>query len=204
MAEEDKKRTVFGVGFVGEGIYRSRKPNRGDKTKIYLTWFAMMQRCYSENSLKSKPTYFGAEVCSEWHNFQNFGKWFDENYYEIPNCTMCLDKDIINFGNKIYSPENCVFVPQQINKLLTLRQNGRGNLPLGVSLLPNGRYKASCSFDSKTISAGTFENLEDAISSYFTAKENVIKIMAERYKDYIPHNLYKKMLDYNLSIYYSN
>ena len=36
-----------------------------------------------------------------------------------------LDKDILVRGNKLYSPDTCLFVPQEINNLLTV-QNKRG------------------------------------------------------------------------------
>ncbi len=60
MIRKDKfKKTVFGIGYMGEGNNRSRYGTGLPKTKKYLTWFAMMQRCYSKNSLKIKPTYIG-------------------------------------------------------------------------------------------------------------------------------------------------
>ena len=31
------------------------------------------------------------------------GKWISENYYEVPGEKMCLDKDILKKGNKIYT-----------------------------------------------------------------------------------------------------
>lgn len=77
----------------------------------------MLERCYSARYQERKPTYKGCSVCDEWLNYQNFAKWYDDNYYEIKGEIMCLDKDILVKGNKIYSPENCVFVPNYINVL---------------------------------------------------------------------------------------
>lgn len=45
-----------------------------------------------------------------------------------------LDKDILVAGNKIYSPETCLFVPNRINSLL-IRGVKTGPLPLGVSMM---------------------------------------------------------------------
>ena len=45
--------------------------------------------------------YLDVTVCEEWHNFQNFAKWFYENYYEISGEKMRLDKDILIKGNKM-------------------------------------------------------------------------------------------------------
>lgn len=68
----------------------------------------MIKRCYNQKCLLKDNTYRGCSVCDEWLNFQNFGEWYDENYYEVPNEVMDLDKDILHKGNKIYSPDNCV------------------------------------------------------------------------------------------------
>tara|TARA_R110000851_G_C12924038_1_gene550643 strand:- start:3 stop:647 length:645 start_codon:yes stop_codon:yes gene_type:complete len=103
--------SVLGVGFVGCGSYQSRVD--GELTRQYSTWSKMMQRCYSENSLKNKPTYKGCSVCGEWHNFQIFAKWFDENYIDGHE----LDKDIKIDGNKIYSPSACVFTSHKNNSI---------------------------------------------------------------------------------------
>ena len=72
------------------------------------------------------------------------GKWIENNYYEIEGETMCLDKDILCKGNKIYSRDTCVFVPQRINSLFTKCDNARGDNPIGVEDLPSGNYRAYC------------------------------------------------------------
>lgn len=116
-------RNLFNVGYLGEGIYKS-KVNRKN-TPQYNAWQNMLRRCYDESYQEKHPTYIGCEVVEEWHNFQNFAKWYDENYYEIEGQIMDLDKDILVIGNKIYSPETCLFVPQSINKLFTTRGKGK-------------------------------------------------------------------------------
>ena len=105
---------VYGVGFMGEGKH---KPTiNGKNTKPYKTWCGMLERCYSDKYQAKYPTYIGCSVDPIWHNFQNFTKWFDKNYIE----GYYLDKDIKVEGNKIYSPENCLFVSAKENAIKAL------------------------------------------------------------------------------------
>jgi len=95
---------VFGVGFVGVGDHTACVNKKA--TKKYAVWQSMIGRCYDASYQEKAPTYIGCSVCLEWHNFQNFAKWFDENYIDDYQ----LDKDIKVKGNKIYSPATCLFV----------------------------------------------------------------------------------------------
>jgi predicted transport protein len=100
-------RSVFGIGYFGVGLAKS-----SIKSKLitpYITWLNMMKRCYDKEYQKKKqPTYIGCIVCDEWHNFNTFNTWFNENYID----GFAIDKDIIIKNNKIYSPETCCFVPK--------------------------------------------------------------------------------------------
>lgn len=102
-------RSVYGVGYIGDGLFSSC--NKGKTPKSYECWVNMYTRCYSEIYQKEFPTYKGCTVAEEWHNFQNFAKWFEENYIEGYQ----LDKDIKVEGNKIYGPDTCMFVSNQEN-----------------------------------------------------------------------------------------
>lgn len=65
-----------------------------------------------------------------------------------------LDKDILVKGNKIYSPETCCFVPQEINNLFTKRKSCRGTLPIGVKYIKeNKKFSASFSRNKKNYSS---------------------------------------------------
>ena len=101
--------TIFGKGYFGVGSYKSW--TNGKITKVYKTWNNMLQRCYDEKSLGNNPTYKGCTVVKEWHNFQVFGKWFDNNYIEGYQ----IDKDIKVPGNRVYGPDTCTFVTHMEN-----------------------------------------------------------------------------------------
>lgn len=98
-----------GVGYLGVGTYKAHL--NGIATKHYMVWSNMLERCYDSNCWSRNPTYKGCTVVEEWHNFQNFAKWFEENYIEGYH----LDKDIKVKGNKVYGPDTCMFVSKEDN-----------------------------------------------------------------------------------------
>lgn len=190
-------RSVYNIGYIGVGEYKSSI--NGKLTKTYKTWFKMFERCYSEQYLSKYPTYENKQVCEEWHNFQNFAKWYEENYYEVEGEVVCLDKDILVKGNTIYSPQTCVFVPNKINTLVVTCQGNRGELPIGVSM--NGKKFRSCiNYNRKTTHLGLFDTKEEAFEVYKKAKEELIRATAEQYKSRIPEKLYVALLNYKVEI----
>ena len=97
-----------------------------------------------------------------------------------------LDKDLRYQGNKHYGPDTCLFIPQELNKLLCLRHNARGELPLGVNYttLHGKQYiTAFCSFRAKSKNLGYFATIADAAEAYKTAKLAYIKELAEKETD---------------------
>jgi hypothetical protein len=185
-------RTIFGIGYLGVGEYKATI--KSENTSRYNVWKDIFKRCYSEKNLDKQPSYKGCTVAEEWYNFQNFARWYDQNYYEVDGLKSALDKDILIKGNKIYSPETCVFVPQRINQLFVKNDISRGNLPLGVRV-SGDRFLAVC---KKYL--GTFETIDDAFNKYKVYKENYIKEVAEEYKGKIPVKLYNAMITYEVEI----
>ena len=187
-------KTIYKTGFVGIGEYN-------ESCSQYIIWKSMLHRCYSNKYHKERMTYLNCSVCTEWHNFQNFAKWYDENYYEINNESMCLDKDILMKGNKIYSPNTCVFVPNTINVLFVKSNAIRGLYPIGVSYnKDNKKYRAYCLVNNKQIHLGKFNTQEEAFNTYKTFKEKHIKQVADEYKDLLPQKLYDAMYNYEVEI----
>jgi 7,8-dihydro-6-hydroxymethylpterin-pyrophosphokinase len=54
-------------------------------------------------------------VTPEWWSRRAFTEWMRGQEWQGRQ----LDKDILWPGNKIYAPDKCLFVPQEINNLLT-------------------------------------------------------------------------------------
>ena len=120
---------------------------------------------------------------------------------------MQLDKDILNKGNKIYSPETCVFVPQRINNLFTKSNKIRGGYPIGVNYSQNCnclcvRCSILCEDKKKNKHLGYFSLDEPfkAFSTYKNFKENYIKKVADEYKELIPQKLYEALYKYEVEI----
>ena len=196
---------AYNHGYIGEGKYKSKE--NGKYIRIYTIWNGILQRCYDEKYHERNHTYIGCKASEEFHNFQNFGYWDNENYYEIENEVMCLDKDILVKGNKLYSSETCIYVPEQINKLFTKGDKLRGDLPIGVSYhKASGKFQARCKLyfpetgKSKLKHLGYYETSEQAFEVYKEFKENHIKEVADYYKDKIPTKLYDVMYNYQVEI----
>ena len=198
------ERRFYNVGYLGEGKYKVSE--NGKNTRVYDTWKAMLQRCYSEKEHERHPTYIGCEVYEGWYNFQNFAKWYKDNYYEVGNEKMCLDKDILFKGNKIYSPDTCIFVPETINKLFIKNDKNRGESVIGATLCKNGKYQAQCNIinpetgKSKQEYLGLYDSQEKAFQVYKYHKERNIKQIADYYKIHIPQKLYDAMYNYEVEI----
>ena len=196
--------SVYGVGYIGEGKYKITINNK--KTDAYKVWYGMLQRCYDPYMLNKRPTYIDCYICEEWHNFQNFAKWFYKHYYECNGEKMHLDKDILFKGNKIYSPENCILVPERINTLFIKCDASRGKYPIGVCWdKENNKFRADYSIldknnEKKRIHLGRYNTFEEAFNVYKKFKENYIKDVADKYKKIIPIELYDAMYRYEVEI----
>lgn len=192
------KPSIAGVGYLGS------VDNDGKSftsCKSYYIWNGMIRRCYGKVKSKRDYVYDDCEVCEEWHNYQNFKRWYKENYYEVEGQKMNLDKDILVKGNKIYSPSTCVFAPREINTLFIQSDKIRGLYPVGVYFKKDSnRFKAQYKKHNKVIHLGYYDNPEDAFYAYKNYKEKYIKELAEMYKNVIPQELYEAMIRYEIEI----
>lgn len=182
------KKIHFGVGFIGYGSYIGCVSDLR-----YRTWRSMLERCYGNR--KSKKSYKNCTVDDKWHNFQNFAKWFDENYIN----GFHLDKDILIKGNKVYSEKTCCFVPVKINGCFVLKKLNRGNFPLGMCM-DAGKLKCVINKNGKSINLGRYINEKEAFEVYKKEKESYIKELANEYKGIITDECYSALLNWKIEI----
>ena len=182
----------YGVGYLGEGKYKMFE--NGKLTDKYNIWYGMLKRCYDPKYQEKHTTYKGCKVDDYLLNFQHMAEWINKNYYEIPDERMHLDKDILCKGNKIYSRDKCIFVPEGINKLFTKCDNARGENPIGVSLTSSGNYQVHCrNAYGKSVYLGSYLTKEEAFQVYKQYKEKVIKEVIDSYEGKIPEPFYSKL-----------
>ena len=168
---------------------------KADKKRAYGVWNGIKTRCYNPKD-KYYKNYGGAgvRVCDEWLEFENFYKWYMDNYYTVEGEYMAVDKDILGGDAKLYLPDTCIIVPFRINGLFVHKDNGkmRGLQKVGK------RYQVKVRVDGTNTYCGTYDTVEKASEVYRKCKEAVIRGVIEEYKDKIPSDVYNKLLSFKL------
>ena len=184
-------KSVCDIGYIGEGKYSYQ--SNGEVNTVYDIWKNMLRRCYSDKLRWKYPAYEDCEMCDEWLNLQNFCEWYFENYYDVGDGgRMHIDKDILFKGNRIYSPEKCIFVPQRINMVFTKKnRNTDADLPTGIHRAVNG-YSAM--YNTKSL--GVHKSLDKAIEIYNIEKRIHIKQVVEEYGDRLPFRISSILLNW--------
>ena len=183
--------SLYSIGFIGIGEYSTKNK------KIYRKWASMFDRCCGVNN---NPTYKNTIIHKNWHCLQDFAKWYKENY-KLHMKEWVLDKDILVKSNKVYSPDTCCFVPQEINSLFIKKDINRGLYPIGVYFNKSSKkFIAQISIKKIRKILGTFDTAEEAFQAYKTAKEEHIKEVANKWKELIDSKVYKALINYQVEI----
>lgn len=179
---------IEGVGY-NDADYTVQKYQKTNGKSIriwtcpyYVRWIGMFRRCYSPAALKRNPNYADCSVCEQWLYFSNFKSWMETQDWEGKE----LDKDLLFSNNKVYGPNTCVFVTQDVNKFIIDQERKRGGSPVGVSFeKETGKYKAQCYSVTtrKRKNLGRFTTHEEAFSAYLKYKLEQAHILAEKQSD---------------------
>lgn len=188
--------SVAGRGYFGQGPHRHGAGKNADRE--YRAWKGMFTRCYDDKYQEQKPTYIGCSVDPQWYNFQEFAEWcqwqigFKHNWH--------LDKDILKKGNKIYSPEFCVFVPNEVNCVLNSQKRSRGDYPIGVTFNASGKYRAQWQEGGIQRYSKTVSDYMVAYQIYKQNKERVVKDVAERWKGLVDERVYTALMNFEVNV----
>ena len=189
--------SVYGIGYVGNGPYSATNSKAANQR-----WRDMLRRCYEPNYQSRHPGYIGCSVEASWHNFQNFAQW----YYSvaIDGQNYQLDKDLKIKGNRVYSPETCLLIPQRINVLLVQNKDYRGKYPIGVRACKTAvttPFEARLKMGNGIYhTIGYYASSEKAFYAYKEAKERLVKQVAEKYKHLITNEAYQALLRFTVNI----
>lgn len=118
---------------------------------ISRKWQTMMRKCY-----KGIDTDYS--VIEEWHYFENFRLWALDKYCKGDQ----LDIHI-RTSDKVYSPDTCCFINQELHNLLPIKSKGK--YPLGVSKIGK-QYFATIRLDKQNTKLGVFDTVKEASAEY--------------------------------------
>ena len=190
--------SVCGVGIVG-----TKYPSTFNDVKIkeYMLWQNMLERCYSDTYKKKNPTYIDCEVSNNFLYYEYFYEWCNKRIgFGVEGFE--LDKDLLIKGNKVYSEFTCIFLPKEINSVLTKSASTRGKHPIGVYWSKTNKAFVARVNKSKggSVWLGSFNTELEAFKAYKQAKETFIKELANKWKGKIDDRAYKALVDYEVDI----
>ena len=192
------KPSYYGVGILGDK-YGCQVD--GKIIKEHLIWNLMLSRCYSKDRLKN-VNYNDCFVSENFKYYPYFYEWcnkqvgFNSEGFE-------LDKDLLFKGNREYGEDTCVFIPREVNVMLTKSDKTRGDLPIGVHFDKHkGKYIAQMCKGSGSSSRflGRFEDSKEAFTCYKINKEVYAKELAAKWKDAIDPRAYDALMNYEVDI----
>lgn len=149
---------------------------------FYRKWHDMLKRCYNKKYKLKYPTYEVCGTIDEWHYFMKFRAWMEAQDWQGKH----LDKDLLVPGNKLYSPDTCVFVDPKINYFIVEPKARQGEWPVGVSFNKKRNKFSSNSrdvLDGKQKHLGYYDTPTDAHQAWISFKLEQAKILASQQTD---------------------
>lgn len=126
------------------------------------------------------PDYADVTISGDFSSLTSFLDWNEENY--DPDWEdWQLDKDILNPGAREYSPQNCMYVPPEVNQLFKSTKSGKYMKGVEAS---GKKFKAYCSVDGKKICLGTYPTELEAHKVHMKWRKARLTELAEKYKEY--------------------
>lgn len=184
--------TAMGFTVYGEcPVYGSTKRKRNNVnheskrnisfTPAYKLWVRLLQ-------MDRGTTY---TLCEEWKQFENFEKWYNENFYKVENDNINFSFRFFDVHNEYIAPETSCFLPYCINNMI-------GKIISDDGLLINVNKQ-------KTLYK---IRLFDDYIAYSDSKEEINEIrkkilykqfieFAEIYKKELPERIYNRLLDFD-------
>lgn len=154
----------------------------------YTIWNSMRCRCNK-----------GYAKLSEY--FENFWEWLD--WAKQQKGFMCEDEsgkiyqmetDLFSTGDKVYSKETVVFVPNAINQMC--KPTKRGSMPKGIQYFEEREkpYRVYKPYGGKQKHLGYYETLEQAVEAALKGRKEHLDSLKELYGDSVDHRVFDELM----------
>ena len=150
-----KRKLKWGVG-INDVLESCESPNI---QPFYKTWQNLLMRCYNNSFQKGRyAVYKGYSVTPEWHKFSAFKSWMEKQDWRGKE----LDKDVLGFSTKIYSPETCAFITIYTNRTFRRFERKNRNIKYTLYFGKNKPYTVQLYKFGKRLYFGRYKTLEEA------------------------------------------
>lgn len=175
----------------------------GKKTKACQLWENIKIRCTVLPKINESKfgKYATVTIDESWLDFQNFSDWF----YSIDYAEgWSLDKDVLGYNH--YGVDSCVFLPDEINKALSLKTRVRGDLPIGVSYHSKNKEMVDIQYacKNKMFSFRKYVHIDQMINVWFSkykpAREGYIRYLADQYRVNLDIRAYNALSSYTVNL----
>jgi hypothetical protein len=177
----------------------------GYATRASVVWFNMKARCEDTRAYKARNAAY-ADTQNGFESFQHFAEWCQGEYgyrkRERNGFFWSLDKDLISIGNRVYSEDRCMFIPNRVNILFSGTRIER-EYPMGVCYYKplNKLRSQSHSANGTKTHLGYFDCPEEAHLAYQKHKIEVFKLLLKDDEDVMNHEKLRLSIEHLMSIY---
>lgn len=159
-------------------------------SRAAVLWNNLKARCREGSAIQKNNICY--TICeNHFKGYEEFTDWCQDQYgYMNKNSYgtfWSLDKDVLFHGNKIYSPDTCMFIPQSVNNVLVGSDKSRGEYPIGVHQQIQYkaiRYAAACRQRDGSSYLGVYRTPIEAHRAWQLAKIQRILEEADLYRDH--------------------
>jgi hypothetical protein len=175
------QKSILGIAAFGNA-YKYDLFKYGDKKRKYLydLYRDLIKRVYTPYNNAEVNAYKDGELDPRWDTYEKFLDWVFGDKTNNFQWFYQLDKDLLKPGNKIYGPDTCIFLPQQLNKTLAFSKSVV-NLCQGVSKTQSGKYRSRINSTLLKLSHQFRATMSEAQSFliYASGKRYILNIYAD-------------------------
>lgn len=189
-----------------------------EKSKI--AYRMIFKRTHEKETKEHYPHYADATMYKPWEDDPELCiEYLESIHYDCNGEQMVVDKDLLCKGNKEYAPGKICWLPWSLNVVLSNSKkhyNAKYNrfqseLPYGVRYdASRNKYYGIICMDkalrdnkdtNKPLKLKYRDTPEEAFADYKKHKEAYILMMADKYIDWLPANVYDALIDYEVEPY---
>lgn len=177
-------RCGIGIMEIGEFMANNKNP-------LYVRWSSMLRRVTQPSG--QYISYAKTKIDPRFVAFQEFCAWA-VNQIGFDKAGWQMDKDLLSSGDHIYGPDNCVFIPSELNQLLAFAKKEPK-----VYISSYGEYSVlinSKHYEKGYKRLGPFKSKDSVIDAHRREKQRLITLVANKYREELDPRAYNALLTF--------